>query len=252
MSNRVNHFDFKTEVALGRVYGFETWNKFGYNADVDSAATEIIASWGGAFTYLTTASTLSVVSTSIQDDTGGTGAISIIIYGVNSANAHIIEVLALDGTTPVTTANSYFGVNRLSVYQTGTGTGNAGTINVTATTGGSQQAQMPAGDGTTQQAILHVGANKTFLMDDLWVNANKISGGGTPVVTIKGYAYARVTSALYEVFRKTMDTGVENTFHYNNGEPFIIAQNQILYFTATTNVNDTAVSLRFSGMLCNS
>ena len=47
--------DFHTEVALGRRQGVTTWNKFGYNDDIDSS-TEVIASFGGTFQYLTVGS----------------------------------------------------------------------------------------------------------------------------------------------------------------------------------------------------
>ena len=245
----LNNFNY--EVARNRIPGFETWNKFGYNLDVDGAA-EVVASWGGTFDILETADTLDVVSTSSEDASGGTGAKSVIIYGVDANGNHIIEVVTMNGLTPVTTTNSYFGVNRVAIYLNGTAASNVGIINITATTGGEQQAQMPAGQGTTQQCIFHVGSGKTFLADQLILNINKISGGGNPVVTVKGFVYARLTTATYEVFRITIDTQVENTVPYPTLNPFVIAENQVLYFTAETNTANTVVNLRFSGILCNS
>ena len=53
--------DYNTEVALGRRQGATLWNKFGYNPDVD-VGTEVVASWGGTFAPLTTATTISIVS----------------------------------------------------------------------------------------------------------------------------------------------------------------------------------------------
>jgi hypothetical protein len=58
---------YEYEVALGRRQGATTWNKFGYNGDVDTG-TETIWSAGGTFSRMTAAATLSVVSTNINDD----------------------------------------------------------------------------------------------------------------------------------------------------------------------------------------
>ena len=62
--------DYHTEAALDRRSGVELWNKFGFNNDVD-IGTEVVASWGGTFNPLTTATTLTIVSTSGDDTSGG-------------------------------------------------------------------------------------------------------------------------------------------------------------------------------------
>ena len=108
---------YEYEVAKSRISGAEVWNKFGYNDDIDTASEEVIASWGGTFDYLETADTLEVVSTSVNDDSAGTGARSVLIYGVDENNLHIQELVTMDGTTAVTTSNSFLGVNRVVIYQ---------------------------------------------------------------------------------------------------------------------------------------
>jgi hypothetical protein len=238
--------DFKYETALGLRQGATTWNKFGYNDDVDSAAAEVVASWGGAFTYLTSASTLTVVSASANDDDGGTGVNSIVIYGVDANWETQIEVVTLNGTTPVVTSTTWLGINRASIYLAGSGQTNAGAIAITATTGGSTQAQIPAGAGTSQQAIFFVDDNHTALSDHLLINVNKLAGGSAPRVTIKGWVFSAVSNAKYEVFRHLIDTSVENTVEIRPSQPFIIGEKSILWFEATTNTNDTQVSVRFS------
>jgi len=138
--------DYTYEVALGLRQGAATWNKFGYNADVDSASPEIIAAFGGTFTYLTSASTLTLVSSSVNDTSAGTGARSLVIYGVDANRKTQIEVVALNGTTNVVTDTTWLGINRASIYLAGSGLANDGNITITATTGGSTQGYMPVGD----------------------------------------------------------------------------------------------------------
>lgn len=240
--------NYNYEVALGRRQGASTWNKFGYNSDVDTG-TEAIWSAGGTFTPLYTAEQLNIASTSTNDTNGGTGANSIVVYGVDSSWNHVAEVVTLNGTTTVQTTNSYFCINRMAIYLAGSGKANAGVITATAPSAATTQAQMPAGEGTTQQCIFGVGQNQQFLSDWLQFNVLKISGGASPRVTIKGWVYSAVSSAKYEVFRGAIDTGVENTVQITPSQPFVIGEKSILWFEATTNTDNTEVSLRFSGIL---
>lgn len=243
----VRTYDYRTEVALGLRQGHSLWNAFGYNLDVDTGAAELVASWGGSFTYLTTASTLTISSSSINDDDGGTGANSIIIYGIDTNRKSQIEVVTLDGTTPVVTSNSWLGVNRAAIYLAGTLQSNDGTITITATTGGSTQAQMPAGQGTTQQSIFYTQADHQAAAEWLKINVVKITGGGgSPTVTVKGWVYSAVSNAKYEVFRTDVDTSVDTQIDISPPLPFIIGEKSVFWLEATTDTNNTVVNARFS------
>lgn len=242
--------DYHYEVASNRISNHSVWNKFGYNNDIDTTTDpEIVASFGGSFTPLTTAYTLDIVSDSTNDADSGTGAHGVVVYGVDSNWAHVVEVVLLDGTNTVTTTNSYYGVNRVALFRAGSLLKNEGTITITATTEGSTQAEIPAGEGTTEQCIFHVGANRQFHTDFLMLNVNKISGGGSPLVTIKAWVFSNVSNAQYEVFQYVIDTSVDNQLVLNPTQPFVIGEKSCLYFTAETNTNNTIVSIRFSGIL---
>lgn len=242
----ISRGNYHYDVALGRRSGATTWNKFGYNPDID-IGTETIWAPGGTHTILTSASTLDVVSDSANDtNSSGTGARSILIDGIDATWTRQQATVTLSGATPVTTSNSWLGVNRAYVITSGTSDSNEGNISITATTGGSLQAYLPAGGGVTQQLIFFTQANHTALADWLFVNVNKISGGGSPRVTIKGWAYSYIVDCKYEVFRHTTDSSVENTHELRPSQPFVIAEKQCLYFEATTDTNNTVVDGRFS------
>jgi hypothetical protein len=108
---------------------------------------------------------------------------------------------------------------------------------------------MPAGQGTTQQAIFYVPENHQFLATWLHFNAIKLSGGTKPEITFKGYVYSEVVDSEFEVFRDAIDVADTNTLTLSPAEPFIIGESSILYFTADTDTNNTAVRCRFSGKL---
>jgi hypothetical protein len=246
--------DFTTEVALNRRQGVSTWNKFGYNEDIDTADGDaVIASWGpstsGVFTFLTTGETIDIVSDNVADDDGSTGVNSIVVYGVDENWDEQTEVVTMDGTTTVTTSSQWIGINRIAIFLAGTGQTNAGTITISSTTSSAIMAEMPAGGGVTQQAIFYIPRNYQFLGTWLWFNALKSSGGGSPEVTFKGMVYSAVNNAIQEVYRDGTDTAVSEHLIVHPPEPFPIGEKSILWFTADTSANDTSVRCRFSGKL---
>lgn len=245
--------NYTEEVALGRRQGASTWNKFGYNNDVDVATSpEVIAAYGGTFQYVTTGETLTIVSSSTADDgdPAGTGANSIIIYGVDENWDRQTEVVTLNGTTNVVTSTSWIGINRISVYLAGSGKKNAGNITATFTSSGYTAAYMPAGQSTTQQIVFYVPQKHQYLATWLYFNAIKLSGGGgNPEVTLKGWVYSAVSNAEYEVYRDVLDTANDNRINLEPPEPFIVGEKSILWFTATSDKDNTAVRGRLSGKL---
>jgi hypothetical protein len=108
---------------------------------------------------------------------------------------------------------------------------------------------MPAGGSVTEQCVFFVPTSYTFLADWLYINVNKITGGGSPRVTIMGYVKSFITNAVYQVFQTVIDTAVENTVELRPSQPFVIDGTSALYFEATTDTNNTVVAMRFSGVL---
>ena len=245
----ITNKDFRFEVAKGNVSGLTTWNKFGYNADIDTGSAEILASFGGTYTIPTTADTIDIVSTSAQDsEAPATGCHSVVVYGIDENRESQVEVVALDGTAGVTTTSQWLGINRVAPFLCGSSQENVGTITVTHTTSGNTLAEMPASLGVTQQAIFHVQAGHTFLASWLWINVRKLSGGTAPRVTIKGWVFSPVANSNIEIFEARIDTAIENTMELKPTEPFPITEKSVLYFTAETNTNNTTASIRFSGI----
>jgi hypothetical protein len=244
--------EFKYEVATNLRQGTHAINKFGYNPDIDTGSEELIAPYnGGTPNIMLTADTLDIVSDSTADDSVGTGAQTIFIEGID-ADAHAqSETIVMDGTTTVTTINSYLGVNRAFLLSSGSNGSNVGTITITDTGAvAGVQGSIPVGESVTHQCIIHTPAGTNLLLDWLWFNILKLSGGGgAPRVTIKGYSYSRVTETTYEIFRHQIDTDVENTNELTPSQPFVIGGRETLYFAASTDVDNTEVICRFSGIL---
>lgn len=120
---------FYTRVAQGRVPGYSSFSVFGYNPDVDQTEESV---WpdGGMVPHPTTDSQLTIVSTSTDDDgdPAGDGARTVYIEGLDENYEIVSETVTMNGTTGVTTTNSYMYVNQFYVATVGSGGANAGEI----------------------------------------------------------------------------------------------------------------------------
>lgn len=132
----VRSIESELDIASGKYVGFSIVNKFGVNTRIDSGTTpEDIWDGGGVYTgWATAAETAQVLSSNVNDTSAGTGARTVSITGLNSAYEITTETLTLNGTTPVTSVNSYIRVHTATVQSAGSGGVNAGTITVRQST----------------------------------------------------------------------------------------------------------------------
>lgn len=239
--------------STGLVHDEMIWLQFGHNEDIDTAAVEEINDFGGAMTHLTTASTFDVVSDSSADDlTTGTGAWEITIRYLDANYELQAETISLDGLTPVTTTGS--GLRILSAYigRVGTGGVNAGNIAITATTGGTTQGLIEAGQGQTHNINFTVPAGYTAFFLSGVFSVSETSGGALKETTAEFEAYVR----LYNELSTNNYNGWRDLFqvHLNNrgtGAQYIrqdvhnpIPEKTDMKLTARVGANDTQVTAR--------
>lgn len=220
--------------------------KFGFNKDVDSAAKEIIASFGGSFVQSNlSAETLSVVSTDAADTSAGTGARQLIIQCIGSTGIQTDVEVVLNGVTPVVTTDTCKFVNRAVVFTAGSGETNAGTINITQSSSGVQLAQIPIGKSTTQQLIHYIPADRRCYMEELYIKARKLAGGTAPRVEFDVLIYSNSQNVLYDVREYFVDTSVSTFVEQKDFKAEVLRPNEIIAITAMTNANDTVVTASF-------
>ena len=95
---------FELQVSRGQITMHERFCPFGFNDAVGSSA-ETIWSVGGTYTFPSTATALTVVSSSANDDGNpvGTGARTVTIEGLDANYLPVSETVTMNGTTDVTT-----------------------------------------------------------------------------------------------------------------------------------------------------
>jgi hypothetical protein len=230
---------FDLQVARGQIAGHSIVSLFGYQASVTTTSIPI---WENAstYTYITTASTLTLASTSASDDTSA----KILISGLDSSFNPISETLAMNGVTGVTTVNSYFRVNSLLMVSTGTSqTTNVGTITLKQSS--NVIAQINAGIGKSQSTIYTVPAGYTFYLNLAEVNTSNSYTGST-IVTYKVQAINNTTGVKLNVLQQPF---VSSYTVNRTSDPFIYAEKTDIQWQLNTSTGTIAAGVIVTGKL---
>jgi hypothetical protein len=230
---------FDLQVARNQIMGHSVLSLFGYQASV---TTTPIPVWENAstYTYITAASTLSLVSTSASDDTSA----KILINGLDSNFNPISETLAMNGTGAVTTVNSYFRVNSLVMVSPGTSQNtNIGTITLKQSS--NVIAQINAGVGKSQSTIYTVPAGYSFYLDLAEVNTSNSYTGST-IITYKVQAINNVTGVKLNVLQQPF---VSIYTASRSSDPFIYTEKTDIQWQLSTSTGTVAVGIILTGKL---
>lgn len=180
---------FDLQVARNQVDGHQGIEIFGYSPNIANTATgpmwEGQTQSGGLYTPPSSAAPLVLVSSSASD----TSALSVKIEGCGADFVALTETIALNGTTNVTTTNSFLRINAMYVTN---GT-NVGTI--TAKISSTTYAQINAGVGQTQMSIYTVPAGYTFYLSYTQYDA-AIGFTSSAYMTGQEYNKDNVTGAI--------------------------------------------------------
>ena len=147
---------------MGFVPGYSRVVLLGHNPSIGSGLAADVWEGGGNYPLLTSASQLEVVSTSASDAIAGTGARTALVSGLDGNWLPVSETVSLNGTTPVTTVNSYMRVNIFTTTSSGSGQVNAGDLTLRVAGAGSTQSIARAGFGYGRQAVYTVPDNTSL------------------------------------------------------------------------------------------
>lgn len=127
---RVYSMPYLYDIAEGNIAGHEGWKKNGFNGDVD-VGIEHMWSVGGLYVFPTAAMQMEVVSSSLADDSGGTGVNSVILYYLDGNGIEKSEDITLDGTNAVpTVATDIYRIQNFRAKTVGSGKKAAGDIDI--------------------------------------------------------------------------------------------------------------------------
>jgi len=191
---------FNLQVSRGQITFHERTCPFGFN-DAVGTSPETIWTAGATYTFPSTATALTVVSSSTDDDGSpvGTGARTVTIVGLDANYAEVSETVTMNGTTNVTTTQTFLRVNEAYVATCGSTGSNVGAITITNTTP-TTLAVIVATAGITQQCIYTVPAGKTaFITRYMLSSYNSTSTGSAGQLWVKTYGGANMLATTVRI-----------------------------------------------------
>ena len=185
---------FFFQLGRGQIPGHKHVFKYGFNGTV-STSNDTIWLQEGAYTWSPAASTLSITSDDAADDSpSGTGALKVMVQGLDADYKEIEELVTMNGTTVVNTVKLFLRTHRMFVVTAGTGLTNTGVIYAadtgdTYTTPGIPntatgiRSTIGAGEGQTLQAFYTVPAGYTAYVTQL--HAGSVNGTNATTMTFR-------------------------------------------------------------------
>lgn len=212
--------NFNTEVALDNVPNYTIDTKFGRNPDVDSGPEDMWANGGNYTGHPTsfTPETVDVFSSSANDTSAGTGARTVRITGLKSNTSEVYETedIIMNGTTAVTSTNTWWRVNRLEVLTGGSTGNNVGNITVRSTTTTANVFVFcPATFNQSQVGAYTVPYAKKMIIKRIRTSITRANGSaGSATITLR----ARPSGGVYKAIRAfELQTGAATEFTMEGG-----------------------------------
>jgi hypothetical protein len=198
-------------LSLGMLPGATLLSKFGRNPDVDTGTLpEDLCTLGGAYTGFPTGTTepLSIVSTSASD----TGNVTVFGLRSTTSTSYQTETIALNGTTPVITSNSYYRSHYMLYNNSQANGTNLGTITAKhQTTTSNVFLTAVAGMGHSQEGVYTIPFSRRGLLSQVRIQTNIVTGSSdyvSCVLWIRPYgASPRMSGPLFSTSTSGMHTG---------------------------------------------
>ena len=246
---RVSSVPYYVDIVEGNVPDHQAVYKFGNNESVGTTQ-ESIWNEGGLYPWVAidaAAGQVTVSSDSAQDAAAGTGAATVQIYGISSADGtDQNEIITLTGQTPVTSTLSYSRVFRMICRTAGSASTtleNAGTIYAgtgTVTNGKPLivWALVSPARNQTLQAVWTVPAGKTFYMTDALFSVAGSKGA-------EGVMMVRPPGEMFQVKFLAHHAGGVDYIPFSF--PLMFTAGTDIDMRATAVANGTDIGATFSG-----
>lgn len=160
-----------------------------------------------------TAAQIKIESSSADDTDGGTGARTITITGIKSDKTEDTETKTLNGTTAITTTNSYFLIYNFMVTSVGSNGSNVGNIKAYVTDENNEIVNyINAGENNSSMCIYRVPISKTLLIKNILVNG--VSNGCSMHVRIKDTNSIEFSEFVFRIsgFGRQIDFTIDKTY----------------------------------------
>jgi len=218
------------EIASERMPEVVPVNIFGFSRSV-GITFQTIWNDGGQYVHPSTAVQVSCVSTSASD------TMAILVSGLDANYETIAEIVQLNGTTPVTTTNSFYRINSATILS-GSNVGD-----ITVSESGTIYAHIEATLGTTQACVYTVPANHSLYIFRISLTSGTVNSN--KYITYRN----RIDSSSGRVLRVAEATFQQNMQTFDRQIPFRIASKSDFQFEAKSSSGTNELSIFVEALL---
>jgi len=218
------------EIASERMPEVVPVNIFGFSRSVGTTFQTI---WndGGQYVHPSAAVQMNCVSTSASD------TMTIVISGLDANYETIAEIVQLNGTTPVTTTNSFYRINSATILSGS----NVGDITVSESS--TIYAHIEATLGTTQACVYTVPADHSLYIFRISLTSGTVNSN--KYITYRN----RIDSSSGRVLRVAEATFQQNMQTFDRQIPFRIASKSDFQFEAKSSSGTNELSIFVEALL---
>lgn len=218
------------EIAADRNAELAPQNIFGY-APVLGDTFQTCWNGTGTYAFPGSAVQMSVVSTSASD------TMAILISGLDENYDSLVEIIVVNGTTPVTTTNSFFRINSATILA-GSNVGDISISNASVVYG-----FIGAGIGTTQACLFTVPADHSLYIFRISLTSGTVNPN--KYITYRN----RVDSSTGRTLRVATSTFQSDMQTFDRQIPFRVAPKSDFQFEAKSSSGTNELSIFVEALL---
>lgn len=196
---RVSCMPYLYDISEGNVTNHYPWVKNGYNGALSSLEQDMWAV-GGLWIAPTSAMQMEILSSSANDTSTGSGARTVEIFYLDGSLVENVEIVTLNGTTPVsTTATDIFRVNTFRVKTVGATGYNEGNIDIRHLSDTPIYSRIATGINRALTCVYTVPAGKVLYVVNLFFSASS-NVANRPVRFISKGTYDTASGSLISFY----------------------------------------------------
>ena len=218
------------EIASERMPDVVPVNIFGFNRSV-GITFQTIWNDGGQYVHPSAAVQMSCVSTSASD------TMAILVSGLDADYETIAEIVQLNGTTPVTTTNSFYRINSATILSGS----NVGDITISESS--IIYAYIEATLGTTQSCVYTVPVNHSLYIFRISLTSGTVNSN--KYITYRN----RIDNSSGRVLRVAEATFQQNMQTFDRQIPFRVAPKSDFQFEAKSSSGTNELSIFVEALL---
>lgn len=241
----IDAIPYYLSVTKGEIGGTSAVNIFAASSNVGTGTPATLWENTGttAYAFPPSAAQMHLVSTSATDNSSA----SVRITGLDTNWNAVTEALTLNGTTVVTTVNSYLRINSMSMITPATGqTSNVGTITLKNIANTVTYAQITATYGRSAMSLYSVASGYTLYV----TNINAYSGDGNGGSSYINYQAKSTNNNVSPANTITaLNTTFPGVYQVTRVNPFPYTQKSDVQWQFSVNSGTHSVGLILEGIL---